>query len=520
MELVFLLITILALIWGFNKFRAPKNHTKFECNIVKEGTATTAQDIESRELATTHEKNNRAQHSVNSRASAISATEPSIKDKVGQDQSVNSFGDDDLYQMLEAISTFRTAEVFSSVSTEEKLSIRKQLEEHSAAREQNRYARLELAEFKKQKTINELEAVEFAIAENDDWFVAAKEGEVDVTPESLKQHRRKAEELYARKRTIIDNLLPEADSKIKTVISKIESEEMQEMLFQRRDLERLLLPFHEERERARRQVIVAHAKERMRQREEEEARRQKEYEAPLNRLRAEKLEKSRFLAEERRKKRVEGISARADARKIPYLLHFTPIANVESILEHGLKSRNALANRKYIFTDGYRSDGWLDWISLSVSFPNYKMFYAKKNSLNDVDGWAILIIKRDALWELDCKFILTNAASFEIRMFRDDKWSSVEAFEDMFNYAEHRNGIPDYFTTDPQAEVMIRNEVPKNYIGMIAVERQADLKRLGSLEGVRVETIPELFKWRSDFEHWRKFRLSPFPSGGKTEARF
>lgn len=305
--------------------------------------------------------------------------------------------------------------------------------------------------------------------------------------------------------------MPEADSKIKTVIAQIESEEKQETLFKKRDLERLLLPFHEEYERERRQVIVAQTKERMRHREEEEARRQREYEALLNRLRAEELERNWILAEERRKKRADDIRARVDARKILHLVHFTPIANLESILEHGLKSRNALAGHKYVFTDEYRSDGCLDWISLSVSFPNYKMFYAKKNSLKDVDEWAILLIKKEVLWELDCKFILTNAASFGIRIFRDEKWSSVEAFEDMFGYVEHRIGIPDFYTTDPQAEVMIRDEVPSHYIGMIAVERQADANRLGNLEDIRLRTVPELFKWRNDFEHWRQFRLSPFP---------
>lgn len=509
MELLVLLIIDIALILGAIKLGALKNNGVLKTSSVKEVTATKAQGLDSREIASAHEKNNRVQHLIESRARAISSPEPSIKDQGGLDQSVNSFGDDDLYQMLEAISTFRAAEVFSSVSTEEKLSIRKQLEEYSAAREQNRYARLELAEFEKQKTINELEAVEFAIAENDDWFVTAKEGEVDVTPESLKQHRKEAEKLYSRKRTIIDSLLPEADSKIKTVISQIESEEMQEILFQRRDLERLLLPFHEERERARRQVIVAHAKERMRQREEEEARRQKEYEALLNQLRAEELERYQILVEERRKELAESIRARAYARKIPYLVHFTPIGNVESIVEDGLKSRYTLDGHEYIFTDEYRHDGWLDWISLSVSFPNYRMFYKKRNSPNNIDGWAILLIKRDVLWELDCRFMPTNAASFGIRLFRDDEWSSIEAFDDMFNYVEHRKGIPDHFTTDPQAEVMVRNEVPKHYIHKIAVEHQSDQKRLCNLKNIRVEIKRKLYEPRCDYAHWQNFHLSP-----------
>jgi hypothetical protein len=410
---------------------------------------------------------------------------------------------------------FNVQELFDSLSPEEQDRINLSVEENTKSRDLARYTQLQAAEIAKSALIQELDQIEHETAENDNWFIAAKEHKVNVTNDALNRHRRIAEELYSRKRAIIGRWLPEAESNIQAVISQIETQEDQEPLFKMKDLERLLRPFYEERERARRQVIVAQAKERMRRWEEEEARKQEEYEALLDRMRAEALERKRLIAEKQRKQRAESIRARVHERKIPYLVHFTPIANVESILEYGLRSRNALAGHKYVFTDEYRSDGWLDWISLSVSFPNYKMFYAKKNSLNDVDGWAVLVIRREVLWELDCKFILTNAASFGIRMFRDDKWSSVEAFEGMFNHAEHRNGIPDFFTTDPQAEVMVRNEVPRDYVNMIAVERHIDAERVRSLSDVQVDTIPELFRWRSDFEHWRKFRLSPFVCDSK-----
>tara|TARA_Y100000294_G_scaffold173037_1_gene188596 strand:+ start:58 stop:1170 length:1113 start_codon:yes stop_codon:yes gene_type:complete len=208
-----------------------------------------------------------------------------------------------------------------------------------------------------------------------------------------------------------------------------------------------------------------------------------------------------------RGKRAEDIRARVNARNIPYLVHFTPIDNVESILKNGLLSRNALGDREYISTDKNRSDGWLDWISASVTFPNYRMFFKKRELLKHVNAWAIMQIKRDVLWELDCKFILTNAASFGIRKVCDDKWSSVEAFEDMFNSAEQRINIPDCFTTDPQAEVMVRDNVPRRYIDMVTVKWQDDANQLSEFDDVRVEINPRLFKWRSDFRYWRKRRL-------------
>lgn len=415
---------------------------------------------------------------------------------------------------------FNVQDLFDSLSPEEQDRINCSISNNTRSREVERFERLQAAEIAKNKLVQELDLIECEIADNNNWFITAKEHKAFVTNDALNQHRMIAKELYSRKRRTIDSLLPKAESSIKTVISQIEDEEAQESLFKKKDLQSLLLPFYEKRERERVDAIVAQAKERIRKREQKEASRQEEYEALLNRLSAEELERSRIFTTEQRKERTDYIRTQVETKKISHLVHFTPIANVESILENGLRSRNALAGHQYVFTDDYRTDGWLDWISLSVSFPNYKMFYAKKNSLKKIDGWAILLIKKEVLWELDCKFILTNAASYGIRMFRDDTWSSVKAFEDMFNYVEHRSGIPDCFTTDPQAEVMIKNEVSSNYIDLIAVERRHDLKRLGKLQDIKVETIPELFKWRSDFEHWRKFHLSPFSSDSKLVTPF
>ena len=515
MELLLFLLTIIALIWSFNKLKASKNRTKLKRVIAKEEAAKKTHDSNRRALPVIQEDNTKIQNSIEPPVVSTSSPASSIEDQDSLNQSKKSLEDHDLHQILKSISTFPAVEVFNSISTEEQLSIREKLKKYSSDREQNRYSRLETAEIEKEKVISELEELECTIQENDSWFVAAKEGKVDFTNESRKQYTQKAGELYSRKDFILKNLLPATDLKIKTIISEIESEERQEMLAQGKDLEHLLRPFHEKREHVRRQAIVADTKEKNRLREEkearerEQAREQNEQARKQNRqelflsLYLENLEKPRIPFKEQRKKRADDIRALVHERKIPYLVHFTPIANVESILKYGLRSRNALSGHKYVFTDEYRLDGWLDWISLSVSFPNYKMFYKKRKSLDNVDGWAILLIKKEVLWELDCKFILRNAASSGIRMFQDDKWSSVEAFEDMFNYVEHRHNIPKYYTTDPQAEVMVRNEVSRDYIDVVAVEGSVDAKRLVGLEDIPVKIVPQLFEGRSDFVHWR-----------------
>lgn len=211
----------------------------------------------------------------------------------------------------------------------------------------------------------------------------------------------------------------------------------------------------------------------------------------------------------RKNNHAEQVRSRVLERQIPYLVHFTPLYNLPSILQNGLQSRNRLADCDYIGTDESRADGWLDWISLSISFPNYRMFYKKRN-LNTLN-WIVLIIKKEVLWELECKYILTNASSNEIKLFEDSKWSCVEAFENMFSYKEDRINIPEFYTTDPQAEVMVHDEIPRRYIEMIVVKNQLDqfeADKLCHLKNIQVKICQKLFSYRIDYAHWQSHRLN------------
>ena len=66
-------------------------------------------------------------------------------------------------------------------------------------------------------------------------------------------------------------------------------------------------------------------------------------------------------------------------RNITELCHFTRVSNYESIMKYGLCSRAYLESHDVLsaeYSDELRLDGYIDAISLSVSFPNYKMFYS------------------------------------------------------------------------------------------------------------------------------------------------
>lgn len=199
------------------------------------------------------------------------------------------------------------------------------------------------------------------------------------------------------------------------------------------------------------------------------------------------------------------------SKKINSLVHFTPIENVTSIAHNGLFSRDELEKHglDFVRTDEMRLDRLTNYISVSISFPNYRMFFSvrkefEKKENRSVGRWAVIIIRKEALWELDCKFFFGNAASAEFENRLDERWSSAEAFEKMFGNKKDRINIPEFYTTNPQAEVMIRDEVPRNYIDKIALENLDARWLISPSIDIPIEVVPELFLPRKDYIHWKR----------------
>lgn len=362
--------------------------------------------------------------------------------------------------------------------------------EHAALeREKDRRKRLQTAQRDRQTQLDKLAKIESEINNNDKWFLEAKNGEDQVDKDELLERQRKAQSLYTRRTLITTKSLPASEASLKKLEIELEREKEQEHLFAAKDLETALGLFQISFSPARRDADYPQVQKKTRSfgsDSYENKDRPIESGVPdRDKLRAKVLE-----------------------RGVPYLVHFTPVANLESILDVGILSRQSLKERSSVFTDDHRFDGLMGWVSLSIGFPNYKMFYAKRNELPTLGGWVVLILSKACLWDLDCKFIYTNAASFGVRSLTEKKWSTVEAFEKMFEAGEYRIGIPDYFTTDPQAEVMVSGHVPRQYIVGIALEKAADMPSLGDVGELPVKERPELFRGRRDHEIWRGWSLS------------
>ena len=178
----------------------------------------------------------------------------------------------------------------------------------------------------------------------------------------------------------------------------------------------------------------------------------------------------------------EQIKQQVENRGIEWLVHFTHIQNVDSILERGIMPRRETEQLDrtldkewdFIFPDSSRADG-KNASCLSIMFPNNKMLWHKRKQYPDPD-WVFLLLTPDVLWECDCAFYPTNAASNGLRHQSVESFKNAAAFEAMFASEvknETTNGIEtitrpeklkSYLPTDVQAEVLVFNTIAPSYI--------------------------------------------------------
>jgi len=172
----------------------------------------------------------------------------------------------------------------------------------------------------------------------------------------------------------------------------------------------------------------------------------------------------------------EAIRQAAVSKKIPLLAHFTRVSNLYSILEHGLCPLDkARASGITPHTnDPLRLDGYPGAVSVSIAFPNYKMFY-KYRMLNPSESWVVVLLAPSILWQKKCGFCQYNAADRRILGRPLTTLTHIDAFHSMFTPAEdgpsrQEQQLNDYDPTDPQGEVLVFDGIEPTFIEGIAFE--------------------------------------------------
>ena len=205
-----------------------------------------------------------------------------------------------------------------------------------------------------------------------------------------------------------------------------------------------------------------------------------------------------------------------DERDIETLVHFTRVENLSSILQNGLLSRKALEileetrGQQFLFNDRKRKDGHKDAICLSISFPNYQMFF-KYRKMNSDEHWVVLLLDTTVLWELVCAFCQRSAAHKSVGNIPLADRKRPEAlkgmFEDFYNIKHQDLQIPDNYPTHPQAEILVFNPIPVQYINEIYFWDSTALKEWRTdNSGNYSQTFPasqKYFKYRPDYEVWQ-----------------
>lgn len=180
-------------------------------------------------------------------------------------------------------------------------------------------------------------------------------------------------------------------------------------------------------------------------------------------------------------------------------------------MRYGLSSRDKLDGAQIFYerTDENRRDNRTEMVSLSISFPNYRMFFKKKTEKPKWE-WVVIEIDSSVLWLLGCDFFPNNAAKMN-GILTDESTASIERLRSMFSdetglgLTRRDLGIPDKFTTDPQAEVLVRGEVATSFFRSINLEKKNRLPLLMDQfgnSGIPFRVSPHLFGPRKDFEFW------------------
>ena len=247
-------------------------------------------------------------------------------------------------------------------------------------------------------------------------------------------------------------------------------------------------------------------------------------EQETQRLKAERLYAERLAAERMERETAAQEKNRifnylTETREVKLLAHFTPETNLMSIIKYGIMTRSALAKKGIVADtpDEQRFDNQMDYTSFSISFPNYRVFYNKR--MNTPYRYVVLIIDPQIILDLPLSaiaYLPDNAASSLIQNV--EGYTGFKAVQALFAektivgqtmVSRGQLGIPDWFPTNPQAEVFVRSSVDTKYIRSIITESSEQAKQVKAMLQNSLDPVPKViynktfFRPRDDWAFWK-----------------
>ena len=153
----------------------------------------------------------------------------------------------------------------------------------------------------------------------------------------------------------------------------------------------------------------------------------------------------------------------------------------------------------------------LDAVSLSVTAPNYLMFY-KYRALKEKSNWVVITFDSQKILEYKCSFYRANAACMDSCQFKKEERQNVNSFEEMFSdWDPYHNrwslDLGSNETTNPQAEVMVFDAIPISCISRIVFQNERLPKKYTPLLvklGITSVYGKYFFSPRRDYKYWTK----------------
>ncbi|MCL1994916.1 MAG: DUF4433 domain-containing protein [Defluviitaleaceae bacterium] len=185
------------------------------------------------------------------------------------------------------------------------------------------------------------------------------------------------------------------------------------------------------------------------------------------------------------------------ARGVMRLCHFTKFQKLTHMItsEEGILASSSIRQDTKDVTDKSRYDGELDYVCCSIQYPN--SWFLKKAMRNNHDkifrDWGVLYIDLNILNNKSAKFCPCNASTdFGVHIVDDmDRIESIFATSvPTFQYPRSPQMLASC-PTDGQAEILIKDNIPREYIIGISVGNEDVAKRVYSmLKLLNMKRIP------------------------------
>jgi hypothetical protein len=204
-------------------------------------------------------------------------------------------------------------------------------------------------------------------------------------------------------------------------------------------------------------------------------------------------------------------------RGVAYLVHFTRVENIESIMRMGLVPVESLLHCgiKHIHNDKRRIDNYPNANCFSIMHCNYKLLYFYCSGV-EYNKYAVMYYDANLLLHHKVGFFPTNAARCRAKHVYSNGKS--EAFERMFmeldpamGTTRAELGLKDYFPTDPQSEALVFGQVSNSFLRGVFFYDKESMERYeryipGSID---VFYSKNAFRERHDWEFWRHRSVDP-----------